>query len=95
MFAYNMWAMQPNGDVPHWNDSWGVNVPEILAEGAALFPHRQDFLWIATGGKQGSPPDHTSHYFPWAGQVIMRSGWDREALFLGYRGRSLRRGPSA
>ncbi len=84
MFAYDMWAMQPNGDVPHWNDSWGVNVPEILAGGAALFPDRKDFLWIAAGGKEGTPPDHTSHFFPWAGQVVMRSGWDRGALFLGF-----------
>jgi hypothetical protein len=84
MYAYNMWAMQPNGDVPHWNDSWGLNVPELLVQAAQLFPKRQDFLWIATGGEKGAPPDHTSHFFPWAGQVIMRSGWDREALFLGF-----------
>jgi hypothetical protein len=84
MFAYDLWAMQPDGDVPHWNDSWGVNVPTILVQGAALFPHRRDFLWIASGGKQGTPPEHTSHFFPWAGQVVMRSGWDRKALFLGF-----------
>ena len=63
MFAYNMWAMQPDGDVPHWNDSGSVDVREILADGAALFPHRRDFLWIATGGKQGTPPDHTTTSF--------------------------------
>jgi hypothetical protein len=82
MFAYNMWVMVPNGDAPHWNDSSGADVPDILATGVELFPQRKDFLWIATGGKEGTPPDHTSHYFPWAGQVIMRSGWDRDALFL-------------
>lgn len=84
MFAYDMWAMQPDGDMPHWNDSGCVNVAEVLAEGAALFPKRRDFLWIASGGKQGTPPDHTSHFFPWAGQVVMRCGWDRDALFLGF-----------
>ncbi|MCC6126092.1 MAG: alginate lyase family protein [Pirellulales bacterium] len=84
MFAYNLWAMQPDGSLPEWNDSGRGNVRGLLAEGAAIFPHRQDFLWVATQGKRGSPPDHTSHYFPWAGQVIMRSGWDRKALFLGF-----------
>jgi hypothetical protein len=84
MFAYNLWAMRPDGDVPHWNDSWTVNAREILKQGAELFPVRRDFLWIATEGKLGAPPDHTSHFFPWAGQVVMRSGWDREALFLGF-----------
>ena len=84
MYAYDMWAMRPDRDLPRWNDSWHVDVAGSLAEGAKLFPHREDFLWIATDGKQGVRPDHDSHFFPWAGQVIMRSGWDRDALYLGF-----------
>jgi hypothetical protein len=84
MFAYDLLAMQPDGSLPEWNDSGRGSVREMLAEGAALFPQRRNFLWAATEGKQGSPPDHTSHYFPWAGQVILRSGWDCNALFLGF-----------
>lgn len=84
MFAYNLWAMTPNRSLPHWNDSWDVDVPDLLAEGASLFPHRRDFLWVATDGQQGVPPDHLSHLFPWAGQVVLRSGWDRNALYLGF-----------
>jgi hypothetical protein len=84
MFAYNLYVMQPDRKTPNWNDSGNGDVRELLAKGAELFPRRKDFLWVATEGKQGSPPDHTSHFFPWAGQVVMRSGWDREALFLGF-----------
>jgi hypothetical protein len=84
MFAYNLWAMRPDRSLPRWNDSWHVDVPGVLAEGAKLFDHRKDFLWIATEGKQGTRPDHTSHLFPWAGQVIMRSGWDRRASYLAF-----------
>jgi hypothetical protein len=84
MFAYNLWAMRPDRSLPRWNDSWHVDVPHILAQGAKLFEYRGDFLWIATEGAQGTRPDHTSHLFPWAGQVIMRSGWDRQASYLAF-----------
>ncbi len=84
MFAYNLWIMRPDRDAPRWNDSWGVDVVGTLSQGLALFPSRQDFQWIVTDGKEGTPPDHASHWFPYAGQVVMRSGWDREALFLAF-----------
>jgi len=84
MFAYNMWVMRPDRDTPRWNDSWHVNVVETLRKGFALFPHRKDFQWVATDGREGTAPDHTSHFFPYAGQVVMRSGWQRDALFLGF-----------
>ncbi len=84
MFAYNLWVMRPDRDAPRWNDSWRVNVVGTLSKGLALFPGRKDFQWIVTDSKEGTPPDHTSHLFPYAGQVVMRSGWDREALFLGF-----------
>lgn len=84
MFAYNMWVMRPDRDAPRWNDSWHVDVIGTLRRGLALFGHRKDFQWIATDGREGTAPDHTSHFFPYAGQVIMRSGWGRDALFLGF-----------
>jgi hypothetical protein len=84
MFAFNLWAMRPDRDTPRWNDSWHVDVPGTLQQGAALFPARRDFHWIATDGKEGTAPDHTSHLFPYAGQVVLRSGWERDALFLGF-----------
>jgi hypothetical protein len=84
MFAYNLWVMRPDRDAPRWNDSWHVDVPGVLNRGSVLFPTRRDFRWVVTDGKEGTPPDHTSHLFPYAGQVVMRSGWDREALFLGF-----------
>jgi len=84
MFAYNMWVMRPDRDAPRWNDSWHVDVVGILRKGLALFPDRKDFEWIVSDGREGTPPDHTTHFFPYAGQVVMRSGWERDALFLGF-----------
>ncbi len=84
MFAYNLWVMRPDRDTPRWNDSWGVDVVGTLSKGLTLYPGRRDFQWVTTDGKEGTPPAHTSHLFPYAGQVVMRSGWDRDALFLGF-----------
>jgi hypothetical protein len=84
MYAYDLWAMTPDRNLPRWNDSWDVDVKGLLEEGHRLFPGRADFEWIASDGKAGRPPDHASHWFPWAGQAVLRSGWDRDALFLGF-----------
>jgi len=84
MYAFNLWMMTPARDLPPFNDSWGVNVRETLQEGWNHFPHREDFIWVATDGKEGSPPDHTSHIFPFAGYLIQRSGWDKHARYLAF-----------
>lgn len=82
MYDVFLWAMSPDRDIPHLNDSWRVDVPAELAQGTKLFPHHRDWAYIATDGREGAPPDHTSHLFPYAGWCVMRSGWEREALFL-------------
>lgn len=82
MYAYNLWLMTPDRDIPPFNDSWRADVPRILREGHEYFPHRQDFLWVATEGKEGRPPEHTSHAFPYAGFLVQRSDWSREARYL-------------
>lgn len=84
MYAYNLWAMTPDRDLPRWNDSWRVDVKALLEEGFRLFPHRADFQWVASDERSGRPPERTSHWFPWAGQAVLRSGWDRDASFLGF-----------
>lgn len=82
MFAYFLGSMQPDRTTPPLNDSGANNVMSYLEDGAKLFPQRADFRWAATDGKEGKPPNHTSQEFPYAGQFILRSGWDRGALWL-------------
>lgn len=82
MFAYYLDVMEPNRTMPPLNDSGAGSVMGFLNRGAQLFPARQDFLWIATDGAQGKAPAYTSHEFPYAGQFIMRGGWERDALWL-------------
>jgi hypothetical protein len=82
MFDYFLYSMQPTRQTPALNDSGANGVERWMEKGAKLFPAREDFLWIATGGKQGRPPAELTHVFPYAGQVAFRSGWEREARWL-------------
>ena len=54
----------------------------LLELGFKLFPKREDFQFVATGGKSGRAPAGTSHAFPWTGHYVMRSGWEKDATFL-------------
>lgn len=82
MYAYHVYASMPNGQVPGLNDASNSSPAKILQQGFRYFPQRQDFLWLASGGKQGRPPQETSYAFPYSGHYVMRSGWDQNARWL-------------
>lgn len=82
MFDYFLYSMQPDRTTPPLNDSGAGRVLSFIEQAAGLFPKREDFRWVAKAGKDGKAPDHASHRFPYAGQFIMRSGWEREAKWL-------------
>jgi hypothetical protein len=82
MFDYFLFSMQPTRLTPALNDSGAGGVGRWMETGAKLFPQREDFRWVATEGKHGKAPTQTSYQFPYAGQFILRSGWDRNALWL-------------
>jgi hypothetical protein len=82
MFNYLLLASMPNGAIPGLNDSGNSDVRALLETGFKLFPKREDFQFVATGGKNGRAPAKTSHAFPWSGHYVMRSGWDKDATYL-------------
>ena len=60
---------------------------EPLCRRAGEQTGRRDFLFIGTAGKEGSAPEYTSYPFTsrmpcYGGVYAMRSGWEREALYL-------------
>lgn len=91
MWNYIAYSLGPNGFSPHNGDSDRVR-PEAhsqaiqplqaagpLLEAAALY-HRPDWTYIATNGATGVRPEGLpSAIFPWAGQLVTRSGWDADA----------------
>lgn len=91
MWNYLAYALGPNGLLPHNGDSDRCQ-PQADAQvikpveavqpilDAATFYRRPDWQYIATHGAQGTPPTGLpSVIFPWAGQLIMRSGWEAGA----------------
>ncbi len=79
MWNYLAYAMRPSGYGPLNNDSnLDYNRDRVLD--AAQKYQRGDWTYVASNGSEGSIPDGTPSYvFPWAGQVIMRSGYDQNA----------------
>ena len=76
--------MTPGFTQPCTNDCFTLDSALLLQDACTLYPHRKDFLWGATKGKEGNPPEGktASHFFPWAGFAVMRSGWDNDATYL-------------
>jgi hypothetical protein len=68
-------AMDGAGFDPLNSDSDLTN-DRVSVAGAASRFNRSDWLYLATGGAQGSvPTGPIGAVFEWAGQIIMRSDW--------------------
>jgi len=82
MYHYNLYAAMPNLRLPDLNDGGHADVRSLCREGYEFFPNRKDFLWAATDRKEGSPPSQVSYAFPYAGHLIMRTGWGPDDAYL-------------
>ena len=69
------------GQIDMNDGGWGM-IDDHMQRAHKLFPDRQDFLWMATKGKQGNPPDYRSIYFPNGGHIVMRTGWGPQHRYL-------------
>jgi len=78
IWDYYAWVTRPDGTGPLNNDSdLEPNADQLL--GLAEFYGREDWLFVATGGRQGRRPEGgASKVFPWAGHVVLRTGWGPE-----------------
>ncbi len=82
MYEFLMYLRKPDDTQPMWGDAWPGSTSGALRSGARRFG-RPDYLWVATAGKQGTPPPHLSYAFPYAGYHVMRSDWlDSDARYL-------------
>lgn len=72
-------TVSPTGHGILNNDSDNRYNRDVILEAAARYK-REDWMFIASNGKKGKRPQGPpSVVFPWAGQVIMRSGYDVNA----------------
>ncbi|MCC5835949.1 MAG: alginate lyase family protein [Opitutales bacterium] len=90
MWNYFILVMRPDGSGP-LNNASDLEWTGLHTEGIPEFFGRPDWQYILSRGAEGQRPKQPySHFFPWAGHLVMRSGWDPQAdwafFHLGPRG---------
>lgn len=79
MQDYIAYSVKPDGYGVLNNDSDRKYNREWIKKAASEY-NREDWLFIASNGKNGKrPPATSSRVFPWAGQMISRSGYEPDA----------------
>lgn len=79
MYDYLAHILRPDGSTPLNNDTDRHQRSEALQRAGETYD-RPDWVYIATHGEEGERPDGpASRFFPWAGQLVTRSGWDEDA----------------
>lgn len=71
---YFMYMAMPNGVTPFLGD-WGNTQERDALKNDSKMLDRNDFLYVATAGKEGTKPKELSKLYPYAGMVTMRSDW--------------------
>lgn len=73
------WSTKPSGAGPLTNDS-DIEPNALHLNGIFREYNRSDWHYIITSGQFGTHPTKgPTRFFPWAGQWLARSGWDRDA----------------
>ena len=73
---------RPDGLLPWTGHGARVEAHDLLAQIARLHPRRRDFLYYATSGREGAPPERSSAWFPWSGYSVMRDRYSPDANYL-------------
>ncbi len=74
----------PDRRTPSWQDGGAPNVTEVMQAAIKRYPDNEVFRWFATGGAEGHAPEYTSIEMPYAGYIVMRSGWETDANYLAF-----------
>jgi len=74
----------PDRHLPRYQDGETPNVNDRLAHALKYYPNNTAFEWFATDGASGSPPNFRSIALPYAGYIAMRTGWERDATYVGF-----------
>lgn len=82
MFNYGVYACDQNQYNPRDGDA-DVGKSGWFSPAVDFF-NRSDWLYVHTGGKNGSKPEgeSASTMFPWGGQAIFRNHYERDGLWI-------------
>jgi len=79
MYSYIAHSVRPDGFGALNNDSYRQSNRELILSGAEKF-NKPEWEYIVTNGHSGvKPAEGPSYFYPWAGQLISRSGFDANA----------------
>jgi hypothetical protein len=79
MWDYIAYTLRPDQGNPMTGDSDRGDFGDLVLYAADWY-NRPDWRYIATNGRNGqSPEGPPSRFYPWAGQLVTRSGWDADA----------------
>ncbi len=73
---FSMHVHKPDGVVPSLSDGDARSYLDLLRQGAELYG-RDDFRFVATQGREGTPPRRRVAHFDASGYSIVRSDWHR------------------
>ena len=71
---FSLHVHKPDGIVPSLSDGDARSHLDLLRQGAELFG-RADMRFVATQGRQGTPPAERVAHFPVGGYSVLRSDW--------------------
>lgn len=77
---FSMYVHRPDGVVPALSDGDAGPYLELLQHGYDLYG-RDDFLFVATGGRRGSAPARRCRAFRDSGHYLLRSGWGEKEAY--------------
>jgi heparan-sulfate lyase len=84
MIEVPMKLCHPDGTNAQFGDAWAGRPGQHRKKfqvWAERFT-REDFRFLATGGKEGRRPDSTAYALPYSGLYSMRSSWDQDAICM-------------
>lgn len=81
-FDWTLGLMTPDLNRPKINDAWTSDMGWLFRKATLLFPQREDYLWVASGRKEGATPKRVSTFLDWSGFAAMRSDWTGAANLL-------------
>lgn len=76
----------PDFTQPRFNDCFTMQLINYMKFAVQIFPEREDFLWGLTKGKKGALHEkfNHSHVMPYSGFAIMRTGRDKNAMYMAF-----------
>ncbi|WP_242203544.1 alginate lyase family protein [Aestuariivivens insulae] len=87
IYAYHMF---PDNTISQFGDAWKHrDAADIYTKNVSRFAPETPYLkFIATKGKEGTPPPKTSVAYPLSGFYFFRSHWEPDAVFMSMKNNS-------